>query len=68
LCRTFTFAISWICVTEDGVGYISLAGFSAGAGRDFHTALLALRSAAPEDLKGLVLDLRGECTADCLHI
>jgi hypothetical protein len=48
-------------VAEDGVGYISLAGFSAGSGRDFHTALLALRSAAPQDLKGLVLDLRGKC-------
>lgn len=41
------------------MGYINLAGFSSGAGRDFRNAMLTLRQAAPGDLKGLILDLRG---------
>lgn len=44
---------------EEGVGYINLSGFNAGAGRDFGAALLQLRMSAPGDLKALVLDLRG---------
>lgn len=44
---------------SDGVGYINLSGFNAGAGKDFGTALLLLRMNAPHDLKALVLDLRG---------
>jgi carboxyl-terminal processing protease len=44
---------------SDGLGYINLAGFNSGSGRDFGTALLLLRMNAPQDLKGLVLDLRG---------
>lgn len=44
---------------EEGVGYINLSGFNAGAGRDFGAALLQLRMNAPNDLRALVLDLRG---------
>ena len=44
----------------DGLGYINLGGFNAGASRDFRNAVLMLRSeAGPTDLKGLILDLRG---------
>ena len=44
---------------DDGIGYINLSGFNGGSGKDFHDALLLLRASAPDDLKGLVLDLRG---------
>lgn len=44
---------------RDGIGYINLAGFNAGSGKDFGAALLLLRMNAPHDLAGLVLDLRG---------
>jgi carboxyl-terminal processing protease len=44
---------------QDGIGYINLGGFNSGAGRDFRQAFLMLRYSAPDDLKGLVLDLRG---------
>lgn len=44
---------------EDGIGYINLSGFNAGAGKDFRNALLMLRYSSPNDLNGLVLDLRG---------
>jgi len=44
----------------EGLGYINLGGFNAGASRDFRNAVLMLRSeAGPTDLKGLILDLRG---------
>ena len=44
----------------DGLGYVNLGGFNAGASRDFRNAVLMLRSeAGPTDLKGLILDLRG---------
>jgi carboxyl-terminal processing protease len=48
----------------DGIGYINLAGFNAGAGRDFRTAFnmlkySALKPTGGEGLKGLILDLRG---------
>lgn len=44
---------------KDGIGYISLSGFNSNAGSEFRTALLMLRFTAPEGLKGLVVDLRG---------
>jgi len=44
---------------ENGIGYINLGGFNSGAAKDFRTALLLLRYSAPHDLKGLILDLRG---------
>lgn len=44
---------------NEGIGYIGLSGFNAGAGRDFRSAFLMLRYSAPQGLKGLVLDLRG---------
>jgi carboxyl-terminal processing protease len=44
---------------HEGIGYISLNGFNADAGRDFKLAMLMLRYCAPNDLQGLVLDLRG---------
>jgi C-terminal peptidase prc len=46
----------------DGIGYINLAGFNAGAGKDFKTAFLMLKYSALQEgngLQGLVLDLRG---------
>ena len=50
----------YISPTDDGVGYISISGFNAGAANDFKSAMLMLRQAAPNDLHGLVLDLRGK--------
>jgi carboxyl-terminal processing protease len=44
---------------QEGVGYISLSGFNAAVAKDFRTAMLMLRYSAPNDLKGLILDLRG---------
>ena len=44
---------------DDGIGYINLGGFNSGAAKDFRTAFLLLRYSAPQDLKGLILDLRG---------
>eukprot|EP01031_Cornospumella_fuschlensis_P035975 gene35975-43630_t len=43
---------------KEGIGYIQLSGFNAGAARDFRTALTLLRASSPHDLKALVLDLR----------
>lgn len=42
-------------VTEDGIGYISVANFSKSTGREFGAALDSLEEAG---LRGLVLDLR----------
>jgi len=42
-----------------GVGYISLTGFNSDSSRDVRDALLTLRRHSENDLKGLVLDLRG---------
>lgn len=44
---------------KDGLGYINLSGFNSGAGRDFRQAMVMLRYSSPVDLKGLILDLRG---------
>lgn len=42
----------------DGIGYISLTTFSRDAGRNVANALRDLKTASP-DLKGVILDLRG---------
>lgn len=44
---------------KDGVGYINLSGFNGGAAEDFRVAFSMLKYSAPQGLKGLVLDLRG---------
>jgi C-terminal peptidase prc len=44
---------------DEGIGYINLSGFNAAAAKDFRTAMLMLRYSSPQDLKGLILDLRG---------
>jgi carboxyl-terminal processing protease len=44
---------------NDGIGYIALSGFNAGASKDFGLAMLMLRYCSPHDLQGLVVDLRG---------
>ena len=45
---------------EDGIGYINLHGFNADAGTDFKNALITLRyNSKAGDLKGLLIDLRG---------
>lgn len=44
---------------KDGIGYINLSGFNSNAARDFRTAMLMLRFSGASDLKGLILDLRG---------
>jgi len=47
----------------DGIGYIQLRGFTQDAGREMRSAITSLRYQAAEasggDLKGLILDLRG---------
>lgn len=51
---------SFIGDPKDGIGYINLHGFTANAGNDFRNALVTLRfNSEAGDLKGLVLDLRG---------
>ncbi len=44
--------------TEDGIGYINIAGFNLGLGRDFRNAIYLLRTNSINDLKGLIIDLR----------
>eukprot|EP01039_Chlorochromonas_danica_P001705 gene1705-1863_t len=44
---------------ESAIGYISLSGFNAGSAEDFREALTMLRYSTAGDLKGLVVDLRG---------
>eukprot|EP01035_Chromulina_nebulosa_P017814 gene17814-23424_t len=44
---------------NDGIGYINLSGFNAASAKDFRTAFLMLRFSSPQDLKSLILDLRG---------
>jgi carboxyl-terminal processing protease len=44
---------------EDGIGYVQLQGFSQGAPTELRLSLEMLRMRAPEGLKGLILDLRG---------
>ena len=51
---------SYIDDPKYGIGYINLHGFNADAGQDFKNALLTLRfNSEIGDLKGLILDLRG---------
>lgn len=51
---------SYIGDPKDGIGYINLHGFTANAGNDFRNAMVTLRfNSEAGDLKGLVLDLRG---------
>jgi carboxyl-terminal processing protease len=45
-------------MVDDGIGYISLTTFSRDAGRNVANALRDLKTASP-DLKGVILDLRG---------
>ena len=44
---------------KDGIGYIQLTGFSQGAPSEMQFALQLLSQRAPEGLKGIILDLRG---------
>lgn len=50
---------TFLTTPEEGIGYICLSGFNADSSRDFRDALVTLRRHAPDDLKGLVVDLRG---------
>ncbi len=45
-------------MVDEGIGYISLTTFSRDAGRNVANALRDLKTASP-DLKGVILDLRG---------
>ncbi|HZV71238.1 MAG TPA: S41 family peptidase [Saprospiraceae bacterium] len=45
-------------MVDDNIGYISLTTFSRDAGRNVANALRDLKTASP-DLKGVILDLRG---------
>lgn len=45
-------------MVDDGIGYISLTTFTRDAGRNVANALRDLKTASP-DLKGVILDLRG---------
>jgi len=44
---------------EEGIAYVQLTNFGETAAREVAQSLLRLESAAPEGLKGIVLDLRG---------
>ncbi len=46
-------------IDEDGVGYVRITRFSKNCAKDFKNALKDLKSDSSIDLKGLVIDLRG---------
>ncbi|MFM9050888.1 MAG: S41 family peptidase [Bacteroidota bacterium] len=50
-------SVPYYAVLDSGIGYIKLTGFTENAGKEVADALHALRSQA--ELKGLILDLRG---------
>ena len=50
---------SFLGPPKDGIGYVQLGGFSQNAPTELRIALESIRLNAPEGLKGLVLDLRG---------
>lgn len=49
--------VSLACVLQDSIAYIGVSGFTQGGSQEVRNAILQLKSQA--DIKGIVLDLRG---------